>query len=87
MERKESRADVWQELRKILKFSAYSGLFCAGTILLMCIWATLTRLWLPRSWWTVPLLLLAGFVAGFLLIFCWQLEISYFVGPKNKDVM
>jgi len=87
MERKQSRGDVWRELRKMLKFSAYSGLFCAGVVLLVYVWTFFMGLWLPTSWWTVPLLLLAGFVAGFLLILCWQMEISYFVTPRNKDVM
>ena len=87
MERKESRAEVWRELRKTLKFSAYSGLFCAGVVLLVYIWAILMGLWLPTSWWTVALFVLAGFGVGFLVILCWQLEISYFVGPRNKDVM
>jgi F0F1-type ATP synthase assembly protein I len=78
---------VWRELRTIIKFSAYSGLFCAGIVLVVYIWGILMRLWLPASLWTIALFVLAGFGAGFLVILCWQMAISYFVGPRNKDVM
>ena len=87
MVRKEGRSEVRRELRKMLKFSAYSGLFCAGVVLFVYIWVILMGLWLPASLWIVALFVLAGFVVGFLVIFCWQMEISYFVGPRNKDVM
>jgi hypothetical protein len=87
MECKEGHSEVWRELGKMLKFSAYSGLFCAGVVLLVYIWTFLMGLWLPTSLWTVALFVLAGFGVGFLVILCWQMEISYFVGPRNKDVM
>jgi hypothetical protein len=78
---------VARELRSNLKWGLYGGLTVVGAELFMAVYGILAGWWRRPSFKVLVLLVLGGFVFGFLASFICVLEFSHYLGLRRKDVM
>ena len=76
-----------RELRSNLKWALYGGLTVVGAELFMAVYGILAGWWTQPSLKVSALLVLGGFVIGFLATLICVLEFSHYLGLRNKDVM